>query len=87
MEKLNYPKTISEAVDILMHIVPEEELHKIKSLSEDDLIFAHFGLGQFIRNNFGLWDENYELMQDCGKSNEDDASNKIIYELHKKLNE
>ena len=82
---LNYPKTVSEAVDILMHIMPEEELHKIKSSSEENLLFAHLGLGQFIRNNFGLWDENYELMHDCGVSNEDDASNVIVKALWNKL--
>ncbi|HEY5536598.1 MAG TPA: DUF6794 domain-containing protein [Ignavibacteria bacterium] len=85
MDKLNYPKTISEAVDVLMHIMPEEDLAKIKSMSEDDLDFSHISLGVWIRNNFGLWDENYELMKDCEASNEDDASNIIIRHLIKEL--
>jgi hypothetical protein len=69
-----------------MHILPEEELQNIKSSSEDNLILAHIGLGQFIRNNFGLWDENYELMHHCGASNEDDASSVIVKALWEKLN-
>ena len=83
---LNYPKTINEAVDILVHILPKEELDKIKSMSKDDLTDLHFGLGQWIRNEFGLWDENYELMQDCGVKHEDDASGVIIKALYDNLN-
>ena len=78
---LNYPKTIPEAVDILMHILPEEDLEKIKSISEDDLTDLHYGLGQWIRNEFGLWNENYELMNDCGAKNQDDASIVILKNL------
>ncbi len=82
---LNYPKTISEAVDILMHILSKEDLDKLKSMSEDDLIDLHFGLGNWIRNEFGLWNENYELMQDCRAKNQDDASSVIIKALWDKL--
>jgi len=81
---LNFPKTINEAVDILMHILPEEDLNKIKSMSEDDLTDLHFGLGQWIRNELGLWAGNKELMQDCGVKHEDDASSVIIKALWEK---
>jgi len=83
---LNYPKTVTEAVDILMHILPKEDLAKLKSRSETDLFDLHFGLGQWIRNNFGLWEENYELMHNCGAKNQDDASLFIIRALWKNLN-
>jgi len=75
---LNFPKTITEAVDILVHILSKEDLDKIKSMSDDDLTDLHFGLGQWIRNEFGLWNENYELMKDCGAKNQDDACSVII---------
>jgi len=87
MEKLNYPKTILEAVDILLHVLPEAELQVIKTMLEDDLVILHIGLGKWIRNNLGLWQENYELLGDCGAKNPDDASNVIINALQKKLNE
>jgi hypothetical protein len=82
---LNFPKTITEAVDILVHILPEEELDKIKSMSEDDLTDLHFGLGQWIRNEFGLWAGNKELIKDCGVKHEDDASGVIIKDLWREL--
>lgn len=62
---MNYPTTIDEAVDILQHILLDEEKKIIKNMSEDDLIELQFGLGMAIRNNFGLWAENYELIADC----------------------
>lgn len=70
---LNYPKTLAEALDILQHILPEEELQRLKLMDKNDLADLHFGLEQWIRNNLGLLDENYELIQDCDAKDQDEA--------------
>lgn len=44
----------------------------------DDLMTLHFGLGQWIRNNLGLWGSNPALLAATDKENADDASAVII---------
>ncbi|MFZ4589387.1 MAG: DUF6794 domain-containing protein [Ignavibacteria bacterium] len=82
---MHYPKTIEEAVDILSHIMLDEDKDLIKNMSEDDLIDLQFGLGMAIRNNFGLWAENYELIADCKAKDADGASSVIIKAFWKTL--
>jgi len=76
-----FPTTINAAVRVLLGLVAVEELAKITQMSEGDLIDLHFGLGQWIRNNFGLWKENQDLMQATGASDPDDASAVIVKAL------
>lgn len=80
-----FPTTIDAAVRVLLGLVPAEELAKITQMSEGDLIDLHFGLGQWIRNNFGLWKENLELMQATGAIDPDDASGVIVKALWQRL--
>lgn len=80
-----FPTTIDAAVRVLLGLVPTEELAKITQMSEGDLIDLHFGLGQWIRNNFGLWKENPELMRATGASEPDDASGVIVKALWQRL--
>lgn len=80
-----FPTTIDAAVRALLGLVPAEELAKITQMSEGDLIDLHFGLGQWIRNNFGLWKENLGLMQAAGASDPDDASGVIVKALWQRL--
>lgn len=82
-----YPITIDAAVRVLLSLVPREELTKITQMSEGDLIDLHFGLGQLIRNNFGLWKGNPDLMQATGERDPDDASCVIIKALWQQLND
>jgi hypothetical protein len=80
-----FPTTIDAAVRALLGLVPAEELEKITRMSEGDLINLHLGLGQWIRNNFGLWRENQGLMQATGASEPDDASGVIVKALWQRL--
>ncbi|MEO6694564.1 MAG: DUF6794 domain-containing protein [Ignavibacteria bacterium] len=57
----------------------------IRSTSKDDLIFLHFGLGIKIRNDFGLWEGNRELLADSGKAHPDDVSSILIRKSLEKL--
>lgn len=89
MEEPKYPSTVSEAVNLLMEILKEDDKLTLRNSQEDDLIFFHMSLGVWIRNNFGLWDKNNEkktlLMQSANAKHEDDVSSVIILELWKKL--
>jgi hypothetical protein len=60
------PQTLSEAVSRLKDILSEEDLVYIKNMGKDeDVISLHMGLGNWIRNNFGLWGGNRSLKRDC----------------------
>jgi len=80
-----YPSTIEAAVRLLLDLVPAPELEKIAHMAEADLIDMHFGLGQWVRNHFGLWKDNRELLQVTGKRHPDDASAEIIHALWRRL--
>lgn len=56
-------------------------------MKENDLILSHAGTGMGIRNSFGLWADNKELLYDCGGGfiHTDDASSVIIGALWEKL--
>ena len=90
-EEANYPKTVAEAVDRLLSTLSEKEKEDIKNMSKNDLIDLHFGLGTYIRNAFGLWKENEELLKECCPTYHiyfpDDVSGVIIEALWEKLRE
>ena len=61
--KRHSPKTLDEAVGIILDILTGEQKEKLKSYSESELIRYHLTLGQWIRNNFIYSNENAgELM-------------------------
>jgi len=71
--------------------LPLEDKGIIKDMQEDDLTGLHISLGTHIRNEFGLWLRNNELMESCcsvsgvDELHEDDASAVIISELWRQL--
>jgi hypothetical protein len=96
----DWPRTLNEAVDRLARMLSHTEKEEIAALTEGDLIGLHFGLGMWIRNDFGLWQDNRDLLRDCqrikcgdaGDSPEgcllidpDDASMMIIRALRARL--
>jgi hypothetical protein len=52
--KKEWPRTVEEAVDRLLSLMSEEDKQSLKNTPEKDLIMFHFGLGGYIRNEFGL---------------------------------
>jgi len=58
---------------------------------ESDLMLLHYTFGAFIRNQFGLWSDNVELLHDCQKVSgktfmqPEESSSVIIKELWKRL--
>jgi len=61
----------------------------ISDCSEDDLTRHHFGLGMWMRNNWGLWSEASPLKQffdSQGKYSADDMSSMILKSYWQHLN-
>ena len=79
-EKETWPRTLEEAVDSIISTMPKKDAPLIMKTPRNDLVKYHHGWGTGIRNAFGLWKGNPELMQSaCGKEcHPDDASMKII---------
>lgn len=83
--KIGIPKNLEEALSILNEVVSDEDKEYLK---ENGAISAHFSLGMWIRNNFGLWEnsEFYEyLFNKVGLTHPDDMSNYVIEEFIKTL--
>lgn len=87
------PKTINEAVGRLITDMKLKDKTTIANMTEEELILLHANLGVFIRNTFGLWEDNKELLESCcsiiqtDDLSADNASDIIIEELWKKLRE
>ena len=85
------PKTVDEAVKRLIANLPLKFKVDLSKMDEGELINLHFSFGAFIRNQFGLWNENVDLLTDCRDlsgitfMNADDATAFIIWELWKQL--
>jgi len=73
--------------------LPLRDKVQIANLRQDELIYLHFSLGMGIRNLFGLWAGNGELLKPCSllagvnHIHPDDGSAVIITELWKRLRE
>ncbi len=82
------PKSIQEAVQLLLTELPEKDRQVIRIMGEDQLTTLHLSLGNRIRNEFGLWSNNQELLDACCPDgsfpNADDASMVIIRVLWRK---
>jgi hypothetical protein len=87
------PKTIDESVKRLTSELSLKDKTTIANMAEVELSVLHTSIGEYIRNEFGLWTGNKELMTSCrffakrDKVSEDEASSLIIRELWKKLRE
>ena len=84
-----YPKTVHEAVNRLVLDLSEWDKLAVQNTPEEDLGTLHMTLGNYIRNELGLWRNNEELLNDClpegGERKADDASSVIIKALWKSL--
>lgn len=93
MENTHFPRTVDQAVTRLMFDLSLRDKTKMAKLKDQELVALYFSLGEYIRNAFGLWSGNKELMESCcslsgiADLQEDDASAFIIGELLKKLRE
>jgi len=87
------PKTLKEAVGWLLKNWPLKGKSMISKIKEDDLVYLHLTLGEYIRQEFGLRLGNLDLMASCqevsGKNNlhPDDVSAIIVKEFWRRLQE
>ena len=89
----NFPRTVEEAVDRLISELSLRDRTEIAKMLVEDLGGLHVSLGMYIRNEFGLWTGNGELLESCrvvsrdAGPHQDDASSVIVNELWKTLRE
>ena len=85
------PKTVDQAVERLISELSFKDKTTIANMAEVELSVLHSTIGEYIRNEFGLWSGNKDLMTSCcffakrDKISEDEASSIIIRELWKRL--
>jgi len=82
---LRLPRTIDEAVDLVLKQVPQSTRAEIALMSDDYLIWLHMDYGHFVRNAFGLCAGNRALMEATDRQTADDASWVIIEALWRRL--
>ena len=80
-----WPKTLEEAVKVHLLTMTDKEKEMVRNTPEEDLINFHFSWGLHIRNEFGLWAGNSELIKSCGEFEPDGASSAIIDEVGRVL--
>jgi hypothetical protein len=89
----NLPRTVDQALSRLMSDLSLRDKTQMAKLKEEELVSLYFSLGEYIRNTFGLWSGNRELMESCrtlsgmNELQEDDASTFIVKEFLKRLHE
>jgi len=80
-----WPKSLAEAVDHLVTSLDAVSKKKVRECTGSDLIQFHHGWGTGIRNSFGLWAGNNELLSSCACIHPDDASMVIIEGVWRRL--
>jgi hypothetical protein len=80
-----------EALDIIMTESKKEDVLNFKLSKEKDCLYnTHHALGQWIRNNWGLWKKEsalYNYFYKMGLWHADDISSVIIISYHRHINE
>jgi len=87
------PKTLDEAVGIILDILTSEQKEELKSYPESELIFSHFTFSMWIRDNFiysnkNAWELEQSIIDDPDEyifAHPDDISGLIIKAVWKAL--
>jgi hypothetical protein len=64
-KKAGFPQTVEEAVQRLKQVLPLKDRTLLSNLQADELDHLHTGLGEYIKQNFGLYMDNEPLMASC----------------------
>jgi len=90
MKKLDWkPTTVEECMKAFNEMLTPEEQVQITKMSKDELGMMHHGLGQYIRNNWELWQEDKPLcmhLKALGFQHADDMSMSLIHEWWARMN-
>lgn len=79
------PRTLAEAVEVILGGLSKEDKDTVRSTPHADLIEFHHGWGTAVRNDLGLWGKNSELLESCGGGHPDSASMAIIEAVWRRL--
>ncbi|HEY7326615.1 MAG TPA: DUF6794 domain-containing protein [Gemmataceae bacterium] len=85
MPESEWPRTVEAAVARMLSALTAEQRELVRETAFPDLIRFHDNLGRWIRNQFGLWRGNKELMEACGLPHPDDCSMVIIEACWRRL--
>lgn len=83
------PSNLEETFVALKEMLSEEDLKNFRDTPENELSGKyHFGLGLWMRNNWGLWSESplKDYFNEMGIFHPDDMSGIIITSFHRHLN-
>lgn len=83
--RVSWPWTLDEAVTLLLDDLNDADKKVVRDTKKDDLIRFHHGWGTHIRNEFGLWRDNTNLLVDCHSDHPDGASMVIIEAVWQRL--
>ena len=78
MNDSTWPKTLDEAVKICLLTLTPQQKELIKNTPREELTLFHSGWALNMRNEFGLWQSNKELLKSCGAIHPDEASMAIV---------
>jgi len=84
-ERATWPRTVDEAATRILADMKGADKTRVRETKREDLIFFHHGWGTGIRNEFGLWKGNTNLLADCHAHHPDDASMVIIEAVWQRL--
>lgn len=90
IEGVYIPIDLEDSFNQLNKLLSPEDIDTIKSKkSEDDLVDLHFGLGLWMRNNWGLWRGSRlnKYFNDLGIYHPDDISGIILDSYWRRLND
>jgi hypothetical protein len=85
------PRTVNDAVERLFSELALTDKVTIANMAKTDLSTLHANLGEYIRNEFDLWNDNKDLLTSCcffvkrDDVHATEASSIIIRELWKRL--
>ena len=82
------PTDLDDCFKELKKMLPSETVNKMKSGPEKDMIKYHFGLGTWMRNNWGLWAGSRlrDYLHKLGLRHPDDMSSVILKSFWRHLN-
>lgn len=87
--KNSIPTTLNECYSALNSKLSDSTIQEFKAMPENEAVSSsHFGLGMWIRNNWGLWksSELSEYFNELGLKHPDDISSVILTSYHRTLN-
>lgn len=81
-----WPCSLDDAIKICILTMTAQAKSELKNTSEQNLIMSHFGWAVNMRNEFGMWQGNDELIKSCHSGNPDEASMVIVKAVWRALN-